>query len=500
MQARDYNWDYYIGDNFISQDPVIGSDYGTWNHYVVPINQQSGNLSDMSIIYWEMWQAGGGDITNPVTLWMDNVWFETNNVPPPPPSVALAPAAKGLNLIAVNNYDANAWRYNNIRTTTGNQTWVGQPGSVTYQMSIAQAANVSGFQSQIYLIPGAPVSTGSSSLSHSSLDYITASRALVWIYDNGDGTANAEFDYAANDQNYDGNATQLATITSAKMAGTWKLTINNNTNVTLTAADGTSTNFVMPPAAVAYFASGVDVFYGESANGVSAAYGKGILINNVQVTGTAAPINDSFTGPGLSATWAVQAWDPSGVVVTTSSSKYWLNWTFPATGFTPEINSSLTANTWAGLDTSSLIIANPTMNRLLVDASALPAGNTGFMRLIQRTYTQLLVLMPGETNAPNTEFGKGGTPIEQPLYTQFNVTVCACDATWHIVPGTSDMIAITSTDPYLYVQPSASAPMGLNGTAVFSCGFGTAGSQTITATDATDGTKTPNTGSPTTAY
>jgi hypothetical protein len=324
---------------------------------------------------------------------------------------------------------------------------------------------------------------------------------MVWVYDNGNGTANAEFDYwaaAAND--YNGSSIQLATITSAKMAGTWSLTFNNNTNVTLTAADGTSTNFVMNPSDVTtYFASGVDVFYGESANGVSAAYGKGILVNNVQVTGTATPINDSFTGP-LSSTWTVQAWDPSGVVVTTNSSKYWLNWDYNTSlGYVPILGTNLTAGTWANLNTASTIACGPNVNRLLIDSSVLPAGGTGFFKLIKRNFTQLQVLMPGETNAPNTVSGKTGTPTAQTSGSSiFNVTVNAVDANWHIVGGVTDTVTMSSvTDGSIIFGPSASFSL-VNGTGTVQAQFNTVGANTITATDTSDGTKTANTGSPTT--
>ena len=58
------------------------------------------------------------------------------------------------------------------------------------------------------------------------------------------------------------------------------------------------------------------------------------------------------------------------------------------------------------------------------------------------------------------------------------------------------MVSITSSD-ITATLPADGALM--TGTATFSVTFGTAGIWTVTATDVTDGTKTPNTGTPTTA-
>jgi hypothetical protein len=127
----------------------------------------------------------------------------------------------------------------------------------------------------------------------------------------------------------------------------------------------------------------------------------------------------------------------------------------------------------------------------------MPGSSQGFFRLIKRQFTQLQVLMPGETNAPGTATGKTGTPDAQTAGTSFNVTVNAVDATWHVIPlSANDNIAITTSDDTQATLPANATLVG--GTKTFSLTFWTGASYTVTATDTTDTTKKPDTGSSTT--
>jgi hypothetical protein len=74
------------------------------------------------------------------------------------------------------------------------------------------------------------------------------------------------------------------------------------------------------------------------------------------------------------------------------------------------------------------------------------------------------------------------------------VIVNAVDEFWNIVPST-DTINITSSDAFATLP--ADGPLS-SGSRTFSVTINTAGAFTVTATDVTDGTKTPNTGSPVT--
>ncbi len=107
------------------------------------------------------------------------------------------------------------------------------------------------------------------------------------------------------------------------------------------------------------------------------------------------------------------------------------------------------------------------------------------------TFTKLQLLMPGETAAPGTGSGKTGTPVGLTAGSALSVTVNAVDANWNLI-NSSDTIHISASDSNATLPANAALS---GGTRAFSLTFKTAGSQTVTASDVTDGTKTPNTGS-----
>ena len=71
-------------------------------------------------------------------------------------------------------------------------------------------------------------------------------------------------------------------------------------------------------------------------------------------------------------------------------------------------------------------------------------------------FSQLLVVLPGETSAPGAPTGRVGTPANQQAHTSFTITVLSVDAWWNPVAAT-DTVAITSSDP-LAVPPAEFGP------------------------------------------
>ncbi|HEY2956090.1 MAG TPA: FlgD immunoglobulin-like domain containing protein [Candidatus Eisenbacteria bacterium] len=63
------------------------------------------------------------------------------------------------------------------------------------------------------------------------------------------------------------------------------------------------------------------------------------------------------------------------------------------------------------------------------------------------TFSRVLILAPGESNAPGTPSGKTGTATDQSINYSFNVTVLATDQWWNPVTGVTDVVHITSDDP-----------------------------------------------------
>lgn len=102
-----------------------------------------------------------------------------------------------------------------------------------------------------------------------------------------------------------------------------------------------------------------------------------------------------------------------------------------------------------------------------------------------QTYTQLQVLLPGETAAPGTGSGKLGIPDDQVVGVPFNITVRACDANWNTVTSVTDVVSLTSSD----ASATLPGPSGMtSGVATLSVTLNADGSFTISAADDSDPT------------
>ena len=136
-----------------------------------------------------------------------------------------------------------------------------------------------------------------------------------------------------------------------------------------------------------------------------------------------------------------------------------------------------------------------------LDATAAhPASN---VLITPDAFVKLQVLMPGMTASAGSASGFTGSATARTAGTAFSVTVNAVDQYWNIVwnasPAVTDTVRLSSNDP-LFVAPADAqfppVPPGPVGTVTFaSVKLFTAGnlSQTITATDVSDGSKTANT-------
>lgn len=264
------------------------------------------------------------------------------------------------------------------------------------------------------------------------------------------------------------------------------MTFINNTNVILTAPTG-ATNLVSFPDEQAVrdaFSDPVIAYFGAQPN-ATADIGQSIILSNVKISGTANPVNDSFSGSSLdTSTWVVRAAQPADVFIPSSDAAYVLSWTLPDSNFNPQVAPSI-LGPWTTLNFTNTTIQG-SIKSVTVPRSVLPAGPAAFFRFMKPVATKLQVLLPGETAAPGTASGKTGTPTPQSAGVNVTVTVNAVDANWNIVPYVTDNVTITSSDAGATLPADAAL---VKGTGTFTVIFGTTGSQTVTATDTTDSKK-----------
>jgi len=324
-----------------------------WQHFTGFFSAIPGGSYNEAIV--GLISQGTGTFTNTVSYWIDNVVFTAPpavNTNRPVLTIGKAPPA-GLTCIC--SQGGGTYQRQVIRTVNSDYSWntaTATSSTTKYTMNIASfpGANYQGFASQMFLVPqagmiGAPAD--------SDIDWDSADVADLYVTVNPDKSATGTFQYKVN-QSSSWNASLIVTNHCASgPLGRWSLTFNNNTNVTLTAPDNTSTNFTIPASDAAIFQDPVFVYVGDQPN-ATANIGQSSTISQLTVTGAAASINDNFTSldPG---TWVNDtSSDPLGILITAADAKYSITWPTPDGGFTNVFaTDKLNGGQWLTLPTAS---------------------------------------------------------------------------------------------------------------------------------------------------
>lgn len=469
---------------------------GSWQHLVIPIAANQPGIGSSTGIGFYTWKPAGTFGT--MNFWVANVQLVARTVAIAPPSVSLDKvAAPGLAMFADK---IPSYYRQNVRTDTSGTAqldWVGvatptTPVSYSWTISQFPGPGHAGYRSDIVLTPDP-----AASLQSADPDWSATNALWISVQALADGSVSAGIAFKTNQVN--GNSqmnpggdnllTGGHTLAAPTAVGTWTLTFSNNTDMTLTAPNGSSTN-VSLPAHVASTYTGVSFFL-ISAMANDANVGQSVTYSALDITGVGTPVHEDFTTGALASPFLALMsqgylfpWNlnPPSHRWVTSSGKYWLKWGLPDTGFAPVSSPILPASPldWAvrGLTNSFL---NGSQKWALVNSYSLPAAGQGYFALLKRVPSQLQVLFPGETNAPNTLTGKVGTPDPVSLGAGgfVNVTINLVDATWNIVSGNGS-INLTSNDGASIMPLDAGL---VNGTLTQAVQFGTVGSWTVTATN-----------------
>ena len=375
-------WDGANGNSGLSWTPIAYptiANNSVWQHVVIPLTSFPHNLNRLVLNFF------GNPVTNTISYWLDNVKLTAPPAPPPTLQLAKAPPG-GLTTIASQPAPQGTYQRQIIRTATGAysfHTANAASNTPTYSLTIADfpGRTYSGFIAQMFLIP--QYVHGDSSQTNmqygptdSAIDWNSGSVIYWTIGQSTNGNSYSDFrvktnlfsqQYMAfNDQpggefgtnGYPVGHLAALTNTTAGPVGTWTLTFNNNTNVTIKAADGTTTNFVLNSSWADYFQDPLYAYVGIQPND-NARIGQSATFSRVKISGSSSEIDDTFTSSGPpylldTNTWAKSAADGSGIFVNPPDASYWLSWTTPDPGFqtvyaTDDIKKSLGNNEWADL-------------------------------------------------------------------------------------------------------------------------------------------------------
>jgi hypothetical protein len=483
---------------------------GSWQHLVIPIAANKPNIGSTCGVSFYRWLPSGTIGT--MGFWVANVQLIARNVPIAPPTTAISEdVVPGLAMFADK---LPSYLRGNVRTdTTGaaQVDWVGQASPanpVSYSWTISQfpGPGHANFRSDIVLTPD-PVA----SLQSADPDWSATDALWISIQSLADGSVAAGIAFKTNQPNGNsqmnpggtGLLTGGHTLAAPTAIGTWTLTFSNNTDMTLTAPSGASTN-VSLPADVASTYTGVSFFL-ITAMGNDGNVGQSATYSALNITGVTTPVNENFTDGVLDTPFLALMnqgylfpWNlnPPSHRWVTSDARFWLKWSLPDTGFAPVSSPTLpgSAVDWLarGLTNSFL---NGNQKWALVNANNLPGPSQGYFALLKRVPTKLQTLLASEVNAPGTVSGKTGTI--DPVTTGVNtaVTINSVDPAWFIGGGTVGhmiQLSISPEDPLAIIDDNAALA---NGTVNILVNFGTPGTYTVTATDVTDGSLTASTSS-----
>jgi hypothetical protein len=325
---------------------------------------------------------GTDTLTNTVSYWIDNVVFSappTANTNRPPISVATAPPP-GLTCIC--SQAGGTFQRQVIETANSDYSWntgTAASNTTTYSMTIAEFPRPSytGFADQMFLIPVAGMA---GSHQDNDIDWNSSDVAALYVGENSDGSGTGTFQYKVNQPSSWNTSLIVIKTNAAGPLGTWSLAFNNNTNVTLTAPDKTSTNFTIDATDASQFADPLYIYLGDQPN-QNANIGQSSTFSEFSVAGAAGSFSDNFATFNTN-NWANDtASDDLGIFVTAPDVKYWLKWPTPDAGFTnvfatDNLTNRIAKGQWKSLPSASTgwVLVGGNERLTVIDESTLDAA------------------------------------------------------------------------------------------------------------------------------
>ncbi|HYG35933.1 MAG TPA: hypothetical protein VEC99_14175 [Clostridia bacterium] len=355
-----------------------------WTHLSFPLGGKG--LTNVANLIFQLGRGWAPDhgLTNTITYYVDNIriWTPLN-----PPALTLKPASPGgLRFTATNPNDP--WQRQNIVTHADNRSlsWVNMGQPVTYSFTItnfADAAKHPGFEAHMYLVNYDTLQNQGDE-TYSAVDWNGTDVIIAKIQNNGGGGVDFSFNFKTNLPGANVNQT-VAVIHEASALGTWALTFNDNTSVTLTTPSGATTNFTISAEVANAFGGQMAAHFGIFKNNL-VNNGASATFSRVQITGVYTPVDDSFAGPGLNPdpanpVWRLALGDATGLVWVPPATAYWLDWTLPDSGFRVQAAESI-AGPWTDL-TLPYVVDGLSSRSGAVPAASLPSAQSYFFRMVK---------------------------------------------------------------------------------------------------------------------
>lgn len=506
-----------------------------WVTVTMPYSDSLSGISSGAGLWFQgSFGAGAGINGGPYSaaFWIDNLQLVGNQTVSGPPTVApLTKATAGLNIFNA-GVGTGGYPYSDrnevVAKTTSGLSWVGNTPT-TYSFNMTGFPNGTAYTGEAYmfLVPN-------SAAEDNAPDYNESTCMVLEIQSSPTGSqASLSYKVAEPSSETYTNVSftsftgpsaptnaSTTSVPSGQVTGTYSLTFTGNDAGTVTMPDGTTGSFTLPGnTAETYFTEGVAepgqtnnfpflIYLGGQANDASFV-NKPTVYGSFTLTGPpgASQVSENFIADANNntnlqnwgATWPGNGTTtPSAVVLVPTNAPYWIGWTLPSSGFALAESTSLSSPNWRSVTSYTPFAGNNEEFQLLAQ-SDFASTSQDYFAMVHRTFSQLLVLLPGMTNTPGVAPGYSGTPTPLSLngqqYVEEDFTVLAVDSQWNPVPGSSDAIQIMSSDSGAILPNNVNM---VNGVASFNGStspffFGDQGSWTISAIDAANPSISTNT-------
>jgi hypothetical protein len=376
-----------------------------WVHLSFPINRVSAGI-DQTIGLWLKKYSGNTNaaFTGTVAFYIDNVKFLGSTIPlvQAGPTVSISKPTYGLQLVSTATggnvqYD----RESLVTYAAAPYTFVNQASPVTYAFNIAYMPPSTGGGNYLALIMLVP-SDSANSINGTDVepDYVDPNILILSLQRNGNGIGTfVALGAKAGQPNGNGslydNTKNRSWNSPSDPKGQWTMTIANNTNITVTAPDGSSVTTNFPwgfnssdVAANFDFGEGIYAYFGSSCNG-SANEGQRIVLGSAGVTNGSSSVlwdhfaTDTTLSIGTGQTWLRMSESSTrpayacGLLPLTT--QWMLDWTVPGSGNSVLTNATLSKNGWGSTGLQGLLDA--THYHQDIDVTNLPPTADGFFRL-----------------------------------------------------------------------------------------------------------------------
>ena len=316
-------------------------------------------------------------------FWISDVNLIGTAAPPPPPTLQVqTKPTPGLNVWASTDGNTYYDRQEVGLVASNGVSWVGKDltSPVTYSFTIngfpqnpsSEGTTSSGGCEAYIMLAANPL------YYDNAIDYNEANGVIVNVQQVTNGTSVMTFQYKTNAP-YSENFTTIGTLTkSGNALGTWSVTFSSDTNVTLTAPDGTTSSFLFTNAS--YFAEtanpGMYLYLGMQAN-AAGALNQAVCYSQFSITGVPAAMSDNFLADSTLNTnlwFNFMGHAPVGSFVMPPSAENWVSYTLPAAGFQFQYATTL-SGPWTALnDTNDVTMPAVGEVLQLITTNDIPAG------------------------------------------------------------------------------------------------------------------------------